>query len=247
MLTTESRKENSMHKVLFWDFDGTLALPNEAYSEALDRALRAYGYVVPFDDIRRCTRVIPWHNTETQYPQVTGESWWETLYGRIRAFTEAWNIPAEVHTPLCHRYREELRAYPYRLFEDALDTLAECCRMGYACHLLSNNHPDLPLVLERMGLTGEFEKQFIGSLYGYDKPCMELYRYAMESTGVRADSEVWMIGDNPHLDIKAAKEAGLGTIWVGHRYAQEVGKLYADVTVDTLSEIPAALEKWLRN
>ena len=68
MLTTESRKENSMHKVLFWDFDGTLALPNEAYSEALDRALRAYGYVVPFDDIRRCTRVIPWHNTETQYP-----------------------------------------------------------------------------------------------------------------------------------------------------------------------------------
>ncbi len=245
MHTTKLRKVNIMHKVLFWDFDGTLAVPNEAYSEALDKALRAYGYEIPFDDIRRCTRVIPWHNNLTEYPHVTGEPWWETLYGRIRAFTEAWNIPAEVHTPLCLRYREELRAYPYRLFDDALETLARCREMGYACHLLSNNHPDLPLVLERMGLTGEFEKQFIGSLYGYDKPCRQLYRYAMETAG--EPEEAWMIGDNPHMDIKAAKEAGLNTIWVGHRYAQEVGQLYADVTVDTLSEIPAELEKWDQN
>ena len=236
-----------MHKVLFWDFDGTLVRPNEAYSIALDAALRAYGYEIPFDDIRRCTREIPWHTDKTVYPQPVGELWWESLYERIRLHTENWGIPETMHREICLRYRQELRAYPYELFADALETMAECRKMGYACHLLSNNHPDLPLVLERMGLTGEFEMQFIGSLYGYDKPCIELYRYAMERAGVTEEMEVWMIGDNPYMDIKAAKEAGLNTVWVGHRYAQDVGQRYADVTVDTLSEIPAALEKWNRN
>ena len=234
-----------MHKVLFWDFDGTLVLPNEAYSIALDKALRAFGYEIPFDNVRQCTRSIPWHTAETVYPQPVGEPWWAALYSRMRAYTEAWEISETTHREICLRYREEMQVFPYVLFEDALETLAKCREMGYTCYLLSNNHPDLPRILDRMGLTGEFEKQFIGSLYGYDKPCFELYRYAMETAG--EPEEVWMIGDNPHMDIKAAKEAGLHTIWVGHRYAQEVGELYADITVDTLSEIPAELEKWKRN
>ena len=232
-----------MKKVLFWDFDGTLVHPNEAYSETLDRALRAYGYEIPFDEIRKCTRMIPWHKTDTVYPQPVGEPWWDGLYGRMRRFTEAWGITADIHTEICCRYREELKKYPYKLFEGAVETVDACRAMGYDCHLLSNNHPHLPEVLERMGLTAHFDKLFVGSIFGYDKPRPEFYRYAMAEAGEAA--EAWMIGDNPHFDIKAAREAGLRTIWVNPRFAMDVGERYADRICRTLAEIPAALEQKL--
>lgn len=229
----------SMHKVLFWDFDGTLVFPNEAYSIALDRALRVYGYEIPFDEIRRCTRVIPWHTNQTIYPHPAGDAWWEVLQGRMTPFFAEWQVPEAVYEEVFCRYREELNRYEYRLFDDALDTMETCRKMDYECHLLSNNHPDLPQILERMGLRERFGILVIGSLFGYDKPRTELFRYAMAEAG--EPEEAWMIGDNPECDIKGAKEAGLRTIWVGHRWGQETGERYADAIVDSLSEIPAIL------
>ena len=230
-----------MKKVLFWDFDGTLVHPNDAYSEALDKALRAYGYEIAFDAVRQCTRMIPWHTDDTVYPQPTGELWWEALYGRMRRFTESWGIPDEGHTAVCSLYREELKRYPYRLFDGAMEVVDTCRAMGYACHILSNNHPHFPEILERMGLTAHFDKLFVGSIFGYDKPRREFFRYAIAEAG--EPEEAWMIGDNPHLDIKAASEAGLKTIWANPLYDFEVGQRYALRICRSLQEIPAVLEQ----
>lgn len=228
-----------MKKVLFWDFDGTLAIPNRAYPWALNEALSALGYEVPRTLVDRCTNtVIPWHTGRYIYPQRAGDQWWDDVCRRAEVFFECMGVKPEDFAAVGRRFREIMPAYPHTLYPDAVETLRRCTEMGFTNCVLSNNYPELPDAIRRFGLGEFFEAYFVSGGIGYDKPRTEIYRYALQEMG--NPDTAYMIGDNPVADIKGAKQAGLRTVWV-HPTDHPDGLANADHICRELADIPAVL------
>ena len=227
-------------KVLFWDFDGTLAIPNRAYPWALNEALCACGYEVPWKLVDRCTNtVIPWHTGCYAYPQKTGKLWWDDVCRRAEVFYECSGVKPEDYAAVSEAWRKIMPAYPHTLYDDAVSTLRRCTEMGFTNCVLSNNYPELPDAIRAMGLGGFFDAYFVSGGIGYDKPRAEIYRHALRETG--NPETAYMIGDNPSADIKGAKQAGLKTVWV-HPTDHPDGLANADYICKELSDIPDVLK-----
>ncbi len=63
-------------KALFWDFDGTLILPNESFFTALSTALQKYGYEIASEKIRTLLHsACSWYKPEVSYEKMTGAKW----------------------------------------------------------------------------------------------------------------------------------------------------------------------------
>ncbi|MBF0185120.1 MAG: HAD family hydrolase [Magnetococcales bacterium] len=82
---------------------------------------------------------------------------------------------------------------------------------------------------------------------GIAKPEPELYRRAVQQTGLSAE-QVIMVGDTYTMDVAPARQLGLKTVWVLHRPHKELPELVAvvngslpkpDVTVASLESLSA--------
>ena len=220
-----------MNKVLFWDFDGTLVHANESYYLSLNQALLDAGYAVAEDEVRFFLKgSLSWGIWQFTYPDKTGLGWWETMYGRCMNFFSALGIPGDQHVAICRNFREKNTHFPYRVFDDAIPVLEEAIARGYRNYLISNNYPELPEVVERVGLRPYFQELFVSANVGYDKPQPEIFRRALAAAG--NPDRAYMIGDNPVADIKGAAAMGLETVLV-HRE----GEFEADHICSSLSQI----------
>ena len=200
-----------MKKVLLWDFDGTLVYTNKSFFETLAEMLADRGCAVSSEEIDEfLCHTSTWFSPEKSYADRTGELWWEDYFRSLGAFLRRYGInDAGV---FCREFRDGVMNYRYTLYSDARDILAYSCEKGYANCILSNNFPELPYPIEKLGLAKYFDGYFLSSCIGYEKPRQELYRHVI---GAVSPYEVcFMIGDNPTADIEAGKKVGLKTILV---------------------------------
>ena len=80
-------------KALFWDFDGTLILPNESFLDALQHALKPFNYSVNPETIRIFLRsACPWYHPEKSYTDTTGVNWWDHFFESFEGFYMKHNI-----------------------------------------------------------------------------------------------------------------------------------------------------------
>lgn len=225
-----------MKKAIFWDFDGTLIHPNESFSDAMHTALAKQNFMVPPDEIRAFLQTAcSWYTPEAAYTDKTGEQWWSTLYGKFSLFYKKIGIPQAKEMTINKYFRQRiLDSSSYTLYDDAIPVLRQCIEMGYKNYILSNNYPELSSVAKELGLSPYISGCFVSSLIGYEKPRIELFRYALHAAGSPDCS--YMIGDNPIADIQGGKAAGMNTILV-HRN----GDGSPGCQCDTLSEILSLL------
>ena len=120
----------------------------------------------------------------------------------------------------------------YTLFDDAPIILEYCRNLGYRNYILSNNYPELPRAIEKLGLAEFFSDYIISGNIGFEKPRPEIFHYAL---GVAGNPEIcYMVGDNPVADIQGAKNAGMQTVFIHPTVAQSQ---YADYTCKNLAVI----------
>lgn len=119
-------------------------------------------------------------------------------------------------------------------FDDALDVLAH---LGQKHRLgaLSNGNADI----HRLGLSHLFEFAFSAEDVGAPKPDLALFQHALSHTGVDPAHMVY-VGDDPVLDVDAAKQAGLKTVWLDHGKKPQ-GKSAPDATIYHIRELPNAI------
>ena len=145
-----------------------------------------------------------------------------------------------------HGYGEDVAARAFEVFlaarcevdlfpdvRPALTRLARRYRLG----TLSNGNADL----DRIGLSDAFQVSLNARQIGAAKPARRVFEHLSEALGV-APGELWYVGDDPGLDVAAARAAGLGTVWVNrraHRWPE--GEPPADLTVTNLTELAHAL------
>lgn len=233
----EKRKgDGAVETVLFWDFDGTLIVPNASFLEALCRALQQHGYEIPAETVKTFLRTAcTWYFPETPYPGRTGETWWDDLFRRFGVFYQAHSIPQAAHEALNACFRERiLDAGTYELYPDAQAALAACADKGCTNYVLSNNYPELPQTAKALGLSDWIAGYVVSAAVGYEKPHPAIFRHALALAGF--PKECYMIGDNPAADIAGGKRAGMKTVLVHAGRCAE-----ADWCCGALAEILALL------
>ena len=205
-----------MSRYLVWDFDGTLGYRVGQWTGALLEVLR--------QDAPACNATAalirphlqtgyPWHAPHQQYPVQSADQWWESLAPIFeRAFSAVGVAPSQAHT-LARRVRAAYTTPTHwRLFDDTLPTLDRLSDLGWTHLLLSNHVPELPLLLDHLGIARPFACVFNSAETCYEKPHPEAFANVLRV--VAGAEAVWMIGDNVTADVAGAQAAGIPAILV---------------------------------
>lgn len=145
-------------KVLFWDFDGTIIHPNESFLDSMRTALESSYYKIESDDIKRYLRTVcTWYTPEISYIEKTGEEWWNLFFKQFTLFYENNNIAEKDRNKINQKFKCQILDYRnYTQYIDSESTLFKCRELGYKNYILSDNFPELPLVIKGLGLSEYF-------------------------------------------------------------------------------------------
>lgn len=227
-----------MSSVFCWDFDGTLVHSNHLWSNSLWKAITtaAPELRITLKDIQKYTRSgFSWHRPALAYTNRTGEKWWQDMLARFRdiylqlgADTETANKAAAQICPIIKSSDN------YSLYPDAVDSLQHIQDIGHINVLLSNNYPDLPDVIEQLGLSQYFDTLFISAQIGYEKPRAELF--SMVKKKYPNAESFFMIGDSINADIIGGKNSGMKTVLVHRGFHPDADYCYEQLI--SLCQIP---------
>jgi FMN phosphatase YigB (HAD superfamily) len=130
-------------------------------------------------------------------------------------------------------------------YPDALPCLRALKEAGYVVGLAGNQPSAIEPFLAGCGV----EVDFIASsqTWGVSKPAPEFFRHVVEAAGYDAP-EVAYVGDRVDNDVVPAAEAGLLSVFLrrgpwGHLQAEWPEAALADVRLDSLDGLPAALAR----
>jgi putative hydrolase of the HAD superfamily len=206
-----------MNKVIFWDFDGTLVTMPGLYRAAIMDVLNECepGHCIDPEQIRPYLRSgFPWHTPGEPHLQlVDPELWWlnlECVF--IRAY-EGVGFDAGHAQKLAKQVRKHvIDPRRYVLYDDALPVLEGLRAQGWRHIILSNHVPELPDIVEGLGLAPYLDCCITSAFTGYEKPHPEAFRIALARAG--NPEKAWMIGDNILADIQGAEALGIPAILV---------------------------------
>ena len=72
---------------LFWDFDGTLTMPNKSFGTALHTALEQVGNPLKDgSDIFFLESIYTWKSPQEDHTTEIGEQWWNALFEKVDMF-----------------------------------------------------------------------------------------------------------------------------------------------------------------
>jgi putative hydrolase of the HAD superfamily len=226
------RKEKMMDKVIFWDFHGTLAYNDWMFSKALLKVLQRFeaDTVINLNDFKNKPMVgFPWQDPEKEYLHLTkGDAWWKHAEKIFENCYRGLNLSEEMAANLAKMVREELiRVDEFILYEDSVEMLKYFKDKGYSNVILSNHIPELPAIVEELGLSEYILDCISSANIGYEKPNPKLFHYALEKYS--HPNEVWMVGDSITADVKGAESAGIKGILVRSDYKAGVGRSAKDL------------------
>ncbi len=102
------------------------------------------------------------------------------------------------------------------LFPDTFTVLDYLKDKGYTMHLITNGFEKTQhSKLEYSGIASYFVEVITSEGSNSLKPHKEIFDYALSKAKTNATDSI-MIGDDPEVDIKGAKNAGLDQIYVNH-------------------------------
>lgn len=206
-----------MKKILFWDFQGTLAHNDWMFSKALHTVLinNEPDSKIGIDKFKATPMIgFPWQDHKRDYLHLTkSEDWWKHAEEIFTKCYSSLGLQKEVAL----QYGKEVRAYflkgeDFILYDDTLETLKYFKDKGYENIILSNHIPELPEIVEKLGLSLYVSDCLSSANIGYEKPNPKIFHYALEKYNYPED--VWMIGDSITADVMGAKAVGMKGILV---------------------------------
>ena len=206
-----------MSRVVFWDFDGTLAYSSGKWRAALMATLDEYvpGHGIPPEAIGPFLQDgFPWHRPDLPHPELSGaEAWWAELSSLlVRAYVGV-GLSERTARRLAPLVRKRVTdPHNYRLFDDTIPALEQLTDAGWDHAVLSNHVPELAQLVAGVGLGGYVTHVVCSAETGYEKPHPEAFLVALERTG--DPTHVWMVGDDPEADVRGAEAVGIPAILV---------------------------------
>lgn len=203
---------------LLWDFDGTLSYREGMWSGAmidlLHREIPSTTDVKAEHVSRHLQSGFPWHSPENSHADVsTPEEWWAEMHPVLANAYEEVGVSTSRSQTLAKEVKEiYLDPSQWVIYEDTVATLVRLSEDGWTHHILSNHVPELPALVESLGLDRHFETIHTSAATGFEKPHPRAFEIALESVGEY--NQVYMVGDSVRADITGAEEVGIPAILV---------------------------------
>jgi HAD superfamily hydrolase (TIGR01549 family) len=137
------------------------------------------------------------------------------------------------------------RIEPGDFYPDALPCLRELRARGYRIGLAGNQPATAEAQLRALGLPADVVASSAG--WGVEKPTPEFFARVIAAAGVPPPSIAY-VGDRLDNDVLPAAAAGMAAVFLrrgpwGHLHASRPAVARAAIRLDTLAELPAALEQ----
>lgn len=220
--------------VVLWDFDGTLAHRPGMWRAALLGALDAVapGHGVTAEALRPGLRdAFPWHRPHLPHSEFTeADAWWAALHPVLARAYRAAGIARPVAEQATALVRDVyLDPAAWVVFEDAEPALARLAAAGWTHAVLSNHVPELPALVDALGLRRWIGPVLTSGLLGHEKPHRAAFAAALDALG--RPGRVVMVGDDAEADVAGARAAGLPALLVrdveGHGLSWAASRLLA--------------------
>jgi len=204
---------------LFWDFHGTLTLHLHQWTDCAYQLIKDNfpHYNVTMEKV--CDELdgqcLPWYtykDRDSRELLKIEDGWWKSCNAELLKMFMRCGLTQQEAESIYLKVREYLIAPENNpLYDDTKMVLQTLKERGYKHYLVSNNYPELDVLMDQLGLTPYFEAQIISGKIGFDKPRKEIYEYALELAGNPENR--YMIGDNLKDDIHGSKACGFKTIF----------------------------------
>jgi len=202
---------------IWWDFDGTLISRPSMWAEAASRIVRRLSPERECPDaslLRALDEGMPWHRPDHAHPELTTPGqWWQCVFRRyVEVLRELGLSEATTPEALDAIRRDILTPQRYSVYEDVEGVLSRLGDGGWRQVIVSNHVPELPQLVEGLGLARHFAAIVTSGIVGYEKPHPRMFEVA--STHTTPGKPVWMIGDNLVADCLSVAPLGVRAILV---------------------------------
>ena len=160
-----------MNKVIFWDFQDTLAHNDWMISKALYKVLL--------------------HNEPNT--KITIEE------------HKATDFAKQSHIELA-------KPDGFKLYDDTIEILSYFKLNGWKNIILSNHIPELPYIVESLGLKKYISGCISSANVGFEKPNIKIYEYALHLA--KYPEKAWIVGDSFTADVKGPGKVGIKGVLV---------------------------------
>jgi putative hydrolase of the HAD superfamily len=206
-------------RVVFWDFDGTLAQRSGKWTGTLLESLDLVepGHGITAERLRPELSVdFPWHRPTSPHPELNApDAWWAGLQRTLAAAAERAGCHSDLARAAAALVRER---YPdpthWSVYPDVVPALAQLSEAGWLHVVLSNHVPELPDLVEGLGLGDRFAAVLTSARCGYEKPHPAIFTLARQVAGW--PRLTWMVGDSPTADVAGAQAVGIPALLVRH-------------------------------
>jgi putative hydrolase of the HAD superfamily len=223
-----------MNKALFWDFDGTLVHSNHLWSKSVHKVLKQNinNCNISLEQIRPHLKTgFTWHTPNEDFSNLKDDLWWDFMFKRFSLIYNKLGVEKNLADRLSLMVRDNiLDINNYTIYQDTVDTLEACTKMGYKNYILSNNYPELFETIKKLNISEYFSDYIISAKIGYDKPRREIFEYAIKQS--ENPTKCFMIGDNPIADIEGATNIGIPSLLVHNNTVSK-----ATYSIDNLNQI----------
>ena len=120
-------------------------------------------------------------------------------------------IPQGMALPIWMKVRDMSRGSSFVVFEDVAETLAQLKKRSIVTALVSNLPHDMKPLLTQLGLITALDYVVSPKEAGAEKPDPRIFQYALALAKVEP-SEAVHVGDQYHVDIVGARNAGITPI-----------------------------------
>jgi putative hydrolase of the HAD superfamily len=222
-----------MDKIIFWDFQGTLAQNDWMFSKALYKVLieNDASSEISVDDIKKePMKWFPWQDYDKEYIHLSDSSaWWKNAENIFIECYRSLGLMEEEAIIFGKQVREELiKIDEFILYEDTIETLNYFKKKGYANIILSNHIPELPEIVQGLGLLPYIVECISSANVGYEKPNPKIYKYALER--YKYPREVWMVGDSILADVRGPEKIGIKGVLVRSKRESDIKYYSSNLT-----------------
>ena len=230
-------------KFVFFDAGETILHPHPSFPELFASTASLHGHDVSPEEVapvlygmvRNLSAVAEEAGVENpSRSEMESRRFWTYLYLRCleRLGIDDENLPDKL-------YEVFSDSSTYRLFDDALPTLARLSEKGYGLGLISNFEGWLEELLVALEVGHVFDVSIISGIEGVEKPDLRIYRLAIERAGI-TPAEGLHVGDSVRLDVEPAASVGLHAVLLDRSRNNSQTKW---ATIGSLEELPALVAK----